>query len=87
MGFYELYLFGVVLMACEFGQYVSNAFEGIDDEIEAFDWYLFPHELQRMLPMVLVIVQRPVELNLFGSISPLRKYFQKASFNSEQLII
>lgn len=85
MGFYGLYSFGIVFIACEFGQYVSGVFEEIEDDIEVFDWYLFPHELQRMLPMILIVTQKPLQLKFFGSISLLREYFKKVCFESTQL--
>lgn len=80
MGFYGLYSFGIVLIACELGQIACNAFEGICKRIETFDWYLFPCRIQRMLPMILIIAQQPTEFRCFGSVSLLREYFKKVSF-------
>ena len=77
--FYGLYAFGVALAICEFGQYESDAFQEIDDEIEAFDWYLYSHEIQQMLPIILMAVQQPVELKYFGSFSAVRENFKKVS--------
>lgn len=70
---------------CEFGQRLSNAFEEIDNEIETFDWYLFPYELKQMLPIILLMTQKPVEFECFGSISISRKYFKKVGFNLKLL--
>lgn len=78
---YGFYSFGVVFAVCEWGQSVTNAFEEITDEIETFDWYLFPLELQRMLPMILMVAQQSVEFECFGSISIRREYFRKVIFN------
>lgn len=77
--FYVLYAFGNLLVSCEFGQRISNAFEEIDDEIELFDWYLFSYEMQRMLPLILLVTQQPVKIECFGSISIRREYFKKVS--------
>lgn len=81
MSVYISYSFGIVFGLCEFGQRMTNAFEEIEDEIETFDWYFFPYELQRMLPMILMVTQQPVEIECFGSISSLREYFKKVSFD------
>lgn len=70
-----------MLGSCEFGQQFSDAFEEVNDKIEAFDWYLFPSELQRMLPMIMVVAQQPVELKCFGSISAVREISKKVGIN------
>ena len=84
---FGLNAFGTVLAICECSQYVSNAFEEIDDEIETFDWYLYSHKLQRMLPIILMAAQQPVELNYFGSFSAVRETFKKVSLIQEQSLL
>ena len=42
---------------CELGQKISDAFDGIDIELESFAWYLYPYELQRILPTFLIVAQ------------------------------
>lgn len=74
---YSSYAFGIMFVACEFGQRLSNAFEEIDDSIEEFDWNLFSHEIQRLLPTILIVTQKPVVFECFGSISALRDTFKK----------
>ena len=76
---YASYAFGVVLIICELGQRLTNAFEEICDTIENFDWYLFPLEIQQILPILLVGTQEPVVLECFGSISGTRDTFKKVS--------
>lgn len=76
------YAFGLMMGVCELGQRMSNGFDQIDDEIEKFDWYLFSHQMQRMLLIILMEVQQSVEFNYFGSISATRENSKKASFDS-----
>lgn len=50
------------------GQQMSNAFEEINVTFGQFDWHLFPIDVQKLLPIILVNVQRPVHLSYFGSV-------------------
>lgn len=83
VGIFASYAFGCMIIICEFGQQMSNGFDQIDVEIEAFDWYLFPDELRRMLPIILMETQQAVEFKCFGSISANRENLKKVSFDSE----
>lgn len=87
IGFYVSYAFGLVLAICEFGQRLSNAFEGIHDDIALFDWYLFPHKIQRTLPIILVTAQQPVEIKCFGSISAVRENSKNVNFYSSKILL
>lgn len=73
--------FGLILVfiACELGQRISGTFDGIDVTISQFDWYLFPIEMKRMLPMIITSVQRPVSLECFGEIVCTREVFKNVS--------
>ena len=73
------YAFGIVPGICEVGQQIYNAFDEIDDEIEAFNWYLFPLKMRKMLPIILMVSQQPVQVDCFGSIFVLREAFKKVS--------
>lgn len=77
--FMVCYAFGVVFVACEVGQRISNEFSEINDVIERFDWYLFPDELKKILPIVMNLAQRPVCIDFFGSIACSRDVFKKVS--------
>lgn len=72
-------IFGLalVMFACEIGQRMSDAFEEIDITMERFDWYLFPIEVKRMLPVIMENAQEPVTLECFGSIGCTRDVFKK----------
>ena len=61
--------FGTLFIACELSQRVENAFSEIADDMDQLDWYLLPNELKQTLPLVMLMVQEPVTLECFGSIS------------------
>lgn len=71
------YAFGILIMVCETGDRNTNAFEPIQGVLEEFDWLSFPLELQRKLPMIWAMAQKPVTLKCFGRISCNRESFKK----------
>lgn len=75
--FYGFYAFGLWFTICELGQRLTDAFEKIEDVTERFDWHLFSLEIRKMLPMILMLVQQPVELCFFGSAAGLRETFKE----------
>lgn len=68
--------FVFMFMICELGQRMNDAFDKIDSTIEKLDWYLFPNEIQRMVPTIMAIAQQPVTLRCFGSIVCTRDVFK-----------
>ena len=74
------YVFLCVSVVCELGQRVTDIFTSITDVIEQFDWYLHSQAMNRMLPIILLIVQKPVDLKCFGSISANRETCKKVSW-------
>lgn len=80
------YSFGVVCLVCETGQNISNAFDSIGAIVGQIDWYLFPYEVQRILPIILIISQEPTVLHCFGSISCDRDVSKKVNFFTAQII-
>lgn len=67
---------GAIFVICEFGQRISNACgDKIKYVFDRYIWYLFPIEVQRILPTAILYVQEPIELKFFGS----------SSLNREQL--
>lgn len=70
-------VFFAVIVACEFGQRLTNAFNEINDLIDQFQWYRFPSNMQRILPIALIIAQKPVSIEFFGSFSCSRELFRK----------
>lgn len=72
--------FGGVLIVCELAQRACDHCNDIDKILIQSNWYLLPHEIQRILPIILIVVQTPVRLECFGSIPCSRETFKKASF-------
>lgn len=69
----------VIFVACELGQRVSDAFEEIVDEFNKFHWYRFPNEMNRLLPIILITAQTPVEVEVFGGITLCRVVMKTVS--------
>lgn len=61
--------FTLLFIACELSHRMTCAFDEINLTIEKLNWYLFPIEVKRMLPMIIATAQEPVALECFGSIS------------------
>lgn len=80
--FYASYALGSIFFICEVGQRVSDAFEGIDDVVMDFEWNSFPHEIQKLLPTIMIMTQKPVVMECFGSTSALRESFKKVFYQS-----
>lgn len=74
--YYVIYGFGIMYIACELGQQMSIAFDECTDLIGQFEWYAFPIEIQRMLPMILNFAMQPVEIKCFGTITSDRETFK-----------
>lgn len=71
---------GQLYVACEICQRLSNAFMEIDDGMGQLDWYRFPHEIKKVLPIILVLTQQPFAFECIGSISCNREtYIQVGS--------
>lgn len=66
-------------IACEIGQQMNNAFNKIDFTLDQIDYYLFPIEIKRALPMIIVVAQQPVTLACFGDITCTRETFKSVS--------
>lgn len=77
--FETIYSFGTLFLPCELSQRLCIAFCECGDIVEHFKWYLFPVEVQKMLPMILRFVQKPVVLKCFGSITTDRETFKNVS--------
>lgn len=73
----------IVLIACELGQRMSDAFDEMNFTIGQFDCYLFPIEIQRMLPLIIANAQQPVTLECFGSIKCTREVFKNVGIHKQ----
>lgn len=66
--FETFYALGMLFFVCELAQQMSIAFEGINNTFHQINWHLFPIDAQKLLPIILINVQRPVNFNCFGGI-------------------
>lgn len=69
--------FGLVFIDCELASRISNEFDNIDYLIGQFDWYLFPYEVRKMLPLFMMNAQQEVGFICFGSLMCNRETFKK----------
>lgn len=60
--------FSFVGAFCEFGERVNNAFIDLNRVFDRLSYYLFPNEIQRILPTLLMAFQQPVLLRGFGNL-------------------
>ena len=68
--------FGLVFVSCELAGRLSIEFDDIDYMIGQFKWYLFPFEVQKMLPILIINVQQEVAFEFFGSAMCNRETFK-----------
>lgn len=81
------YVFGTVYIICEIGERASEAFEEIDNGIGAiFDWYLFPPQIQKILPLLTMDAQQLVALQCFGSILCNRETFENVRIKQRKFV-
>lgn len=66
----------------ELGERMSGAFGEISETIERFQWYKFPTEIQKTLPIIMNEAHEPAVLNCFGSTACLRASFKVVSCGS-----
>lgn len=70
-----IYVFFGVGVACELGERSSGIFDAINDDIGKIDWYLYPIEIKRILPTIMIVTQKPIYVEFFGSQSVSRETF------------
>lgn len=75
------YAFGTIFLLCELGERLTIAYDELECEIEQYEWYLFPIEIQRLLPLVVINAQQLVAMQCFGRISSNRDAFKKVLTN------
>lgn len=69
-----------IFILCEFGERVAGAFNGINNVLDQFDFYLFSIETQKMLLTIISLSQEPaVVFHASENISATRKFFKKVS--------
>lgn len=71
------YAICIIFIICEFGERLTIAYDEMNCQIEQFDWYLFPIEIKRLLPILMIDAQQRVELQCFGTLSASRESLKK----------
>lgn len=79
---YVCIAFGIVLVVCELCQRACDHFNDIDLMVMQWNWYLLPDDIQRLLPLILIVMQQPVELECFGRISCNRETSSRVNMKS-----
>lgn len=77
-------IFVFTFVICELGQRFSIKFEKINIHSKQLKWYLFPCNTQKMVLIISIITQNPIELDIFGSISCNRITFKMVSQQTKQ---
>lgn len=72
-----VYVSGVMFAYCEMGEQVTSAFEEIEHMLAELDWHLFPSEIQRMMPMLLMVARQPVDFMGYGNLPASRYTMQR----------
>lgn len=73
---YVIYAFGMMMIVCELGQGINSTFDECIDIIDQFEWYSFPIDIQRMLPLFLNFAKEPIEIKCFGTVTCDRETFK-----------
>lgn len=74
-----IYAFGVLFVACEIGQRINLAFDDCPEMVNQCEWYSFPAEVQRIVPLILNFTQQPFVVKCFGSKACDRETFKCVS--------
>lgn len=69
----------VLYIFCHFGQLMTDQFVKLDETICTCDWYLFPNDVKRILPIVLMASQQSVTLQGYGNIACIRENFRRVT--------
>lgn len=67
----------MILLPCELGQRSTEVFLEIDRKFERLHWYLFPIEVQRIIPTISCAMQKPFIIGCFGIVELSRDQFKK----------
>ena len=69
----------LVFAVCEFCQRMTNIYHEINFTVYQIDWYKPPIEIQRMLLIILIYTEQPLDFEFFGSMTCNREQFKRVS--------
>ena len=72
--FFQIYIF------CQLGEMVSGKFMDLSETIYQLEWYNFPPEIQRILIILLINTEEPVEFVAYGNIVCSCETYKKVIF-------
>lgn len=80
--------FALIFIYCEFGERVNAGFANLCDVIGQFNWCLLPINIQKLLPVAIGGVQRPINIQGYGNFPCNRKAFKNVpNFSIKTLFI
>lgn len=68
-----------MFIVCNFGEILTNRFGEVDNTIYGCDWYEFPYEIQRVLPIIMMGAQQSVIIEGFANLTCSREAFKKVT--------
>lgn len=82
-----IYPFTILFAVCEMCHRNIQAFDECCDMAYQFEWYLFPNQIQRMMPLILNLMQQSNEMKCFGSTAVNQDTFKYVSASKMNEII
>lgn len=79
--------FGLVFLFTEIGEQLESRSDEIDEAVNELDWNTFPLRAQRMMLIMIVTTQNPIQVTAFGGIPCTRETFKKVLFRIEKKFI
>lgn len=70
-------MLGFTFITNEIGERLTTQFNAINKEINRCDWYLYPIEIQRMLPTIMINAQKASPFECLKIISCSRKQLKQ----------
>lgn len=68
--------FAQICLFCECGERLSDQYNDIDIKLFQSNWYTFPKDIQKLIPILLNGTKRPAVLRGIGNIILKRKAFK-----------
>lgn len=69
--------FSMIFTLCELGERITGRFNEIDNEIFYSDWYTFPMNVQKILPIIINGTQSSIVFRGIGSMECTRESFKR----------
>lgn len=73
--FFQMFVF------CDLGEKLTKRFTEIDSAIYYCEWYTFPVDIQRLLPITMMAAQDAVLITGFANLSCTRQAFKKVEYS------